>query len=432
MSELKDYEEIVGKAVIKDLKVLAKSLQNKRIVMINSTKEGGGVAEILNSLVPLFNKLGIETHWLVLKGNNEFFSVTKSFHNALQGDTQKDIMEKIMYYKFFYRKKFNGLNKDIITYFNNLKKGDIVIIHDPQPIALIKYRNKSKDLIWLWRKHIDTGNPNPKLWDFIYDLAKKYDKIIASKEEFIHGDRKKYIIIPPSIDPLTEKNQTLYEEEINETLKKFKIPTDKPFFTQVSRLDKWKDPVGVIEAFRKARDKSKKEFRLILKYAGAADDPEGDVMFEKVMEAKKGKYEEDIYLVSGDDQKIVNVLQRKAIAVLQKSLKEGFALTVSEALWKSTPVIASDVGGIPLQVKHGINGYLVKGYKVDENGNALNKKEREKHLEKVSDYMIDIIENPEKAKEMGKKGREHVKKNFLTTLHARQYLQLFNILEDLK
>lgn len=337
-----------------------------------------------------------------------------------------------MYYKLFYKNKVEEINKDITTYLTDLSDKDIVIIHDPQPLGLIKYRNKKDGSTWLWRKHIDTSNPNIKLWDFIYGLAKKYDRIIASKEEFIQGDRRKYVIIPPSIDPLTNKNKTLWAEEINEILEKHKIPIDKPFFSQVGRLDKWKDVEGVIEAYKKARNKNGKEFRLFLVYNRAADDPEGEMMFKKVMEAKKGEYEDDIHLIIGDDPLLVNVIQRKSIAVLQKSLREGFALTVSEALWKGTPVVASDVGGIPLQVKHGINGYLVKGYEINEEGEAIDSSEREKHLNKIAEYMVDIINNPEKAKEMGMAGREHVKKNFLTILHARQYLQLFNILEDLK
>jgi len=419
---LDNYVGFVGRETIDELYTLAEPLKQSRIYMINSTKTGGGVAELLSSLVPLFNDLGIQTYWLTLHGNPNFFSATKSFHNALQGDPSPNIEQRIQDYGEFYDNEFTALNQSILESLDGLNNSDFVIIHDPQPLALVKYR-KNDGSKWIWRKHIDTGNPNPALERYIYALAEKYDKIITSRDHFRRGDTEKYEVIQPSIDPLNAKNRELAEQETKAILQNHNIPADKPYLSQISRLDKWKDPVGVIEAFRKARGKA--NFRLFLIYNGATDDPEGSIMEEKVLNAKKGDYEDDIMLIRGDDPELVNALQRSSAAVIQKSLREGFALTVSEALWKGVPVIATDVGGIPAQV-NGANGYLVKGYEIDSEGNPLNSRERQRHLSEISDCMLDSLNNPEKTKEMGRQGKEHVRKNFLITRHLKQYLQLLS------
>jgi trehalose synthase len=425
--KLEHYKTIVGEEKINELYKLSEKLKDKKIVMINSTDKGGGVAEILWSLIPLFNELGIETKWLVLEGEEDFFDATKSFHNALQGELNKDIKNKISKYKNFYDNKLEELNKPIIDYLKNVNSSDIVVCHDPQPLGLIKYR-KEDDSKWVWRKHIDTSNPLPELWDYIYDMAHKYNKIIVSKEDFIRGDKEKYIIIPPSIDPFTEKNKKLSEEKTKEILLKYNVPLNKPLISQISRLDKWKDPIGVIEAYRKIRKKI--DCNLALVYNGATDDPEGEIMYQKVLEAKKGENEEGIYLIKGDDPLLVNVIQKHSEVVLQKSLKEGFALTVSEALFKETPVIGSNVGGIPLQIIHNKNGYLVDKYEINEKEEAINPEEKEKHIEKVSEYAIELLSNSEKRKEMGKQCKEIVKEKFLMIRHLKDYLNLFNSLYE--
>ncbi|MFW6231410.1 MAG: glycosyltransferase [Nanoarchaeota archaeon] len=414
------YEPIVGEDYIAELKKMAHDLPIRRVFMVNSTKTQGGVAVLLQSIVPMLQSLGIETYWLELKAYTKFFETTKSFHNGLQGEKFDNIEEHIAKYKSFYENEVETYNKHIIDYLDGLGEGDIVIIHDPQPLGLIKYRNKDDGSKWIWRCHIDSSKPDQKLWDFVYSLASQYDARIVSKEAFMHGDLS-WVVIPPSIDPMTVKNRDMDPEKVVDILKTFNIPQDKPFAVQVSRLDKWKDPVGVIEAFRKAREEV--DASLVLVYDGASDDPEGDMMFQKVLEALEGKYSDDIYLIRGDKQEVVNTFQRAASVVFQKSLKEGFALTVSEALWKATPVIATEVGGIPLQVVHDKNGYLLPPYEMD-----VFDEKREAHIDAAAHYLKEILGNGMKAAEMGREAKEHVRKNFLVTRHVRDYLALIGSL----
>lgn len=425
---IRDYQCIVGEEEINELRRLSERLKDKRIVMINSTNKGGGVAEILLSLVPLFNRLGIKTEWLVLNGAKEFFDATKCFHNALQGEPNKNIKDSIVCYQNFYDTELKKLNQHIIDCLENASEDDIFVIHDPQPLGLIKYK-KNNGLKLIWRKHIDTSNPHEELWKYIYSMASCYDKIIVSKSDYIRGDSSKYVIIPPSIDPFTDKNKELSEEEIKQILEKYNVPIDKPIITQVSRLDKWKDPVGVMNVFREV--KKKVDCRLVLIYSEAKDDPEGEMMY-KIVKSEYEKNEEDIILLGKNDPLLVNAMQRVSDVVLQKSLKEGFALTVSEALWKGTPVVASRVGGIPLQIHHGKNGYLINGYGIDSGGTPINPEERKLHIKKTAECVVDLLSDPVKRKRMGKHGKEHIRKNFLITRHAKDYLNLFNSLCDEK
>jgi len=425
--KLHGYVRFVGKDYINLLYSYAKPLKGKRAVMINSTKDGGGVAELLMSVVPCFEELGIATSWLELKAPYEFFSVTKAFHNALQGESIDSLESKIHAYENFYRELVEEFNRPIIETLNSLSSSDFVIIHDPQPLALVNYRKKDGSK-WLWRNHIDTTKPNKELWQFVYNLASRYDLIITSKKNFIQGDSSKYKVIHPSIDPLTDKNRDMSTDEIMLKFEQYSIPIDKPIVLQVSRFDKWKDPMGVIEAYHKVREKGV-NCSLVMLGHFASDDPEGPALYEQMMDYKsKHACGDDIYLISSHDPLLVNALQRTARVVLQKSLREGFALTVSEALWKCTPVIATDIGGIPLQIQHNKNGYLVECYDIDENGQPISSEERDNHISKVAHYICKLVSDSKMAEEMGEHGKEHVRNNFLITRKLKDYLELFNSL----
>lgn len=413
---LEKYREIVGKKVINEIYSLSENLKDRRILMVNSTAKGGGVAEILKSLVPLMNELGIKTKWLVLEGDESFFRTTKKFHNSLQGESDENIINGIKNYQNFYRDKLENLNPEIIDYLKNTSHSDIIVIHDPQPLGLIKYK-KEDGSKWIWRFHLDLSNPHKELWSFVENLANKYDKIIVSKEDFIKGDKEKYKIICPSIDVFSDINKEISDEEIKRTLEEKNIPTDKPIICQVGRLDKWKNPIGVIKAYRLV--KKDIDCRLVFVYNGSKDDPEGEVMHDKLLNVIEEYGDKEIHLVKGDDPLVVNTMQRVSSVVLQKSIKEGFALTVSEALWKATPVIGTNVGGIPLQIEHGKNGFLVE----------LNENEEE-HIKETANLIKELLTNKEKAEKMGLAGREIVKNNFLITRHLKEYLELFSELTE--
>ena len=279
--KLEDYEKVVGSEDINELVEYAKESGAKRVFMINSTKNGGGVAVLLNSIVPIMNNLGIETLWLELKADPSFFETTKAFHNGLQGEKISDAYEKIENYTKFYEEELEDYNQHILEYLNNLREGDMVVIHDPQPLGLIKYR-KDDGSKWIWRCHIDTSNPNEDMWNFVHTMAERYDARIVSREAFKHGDLD-WDVIPPSIDPLVTKNKELDPSRMQEIIESYEIPQDKPMISQVSRFEKWKDPVGVIESFRKARKSV--DCSLVLVFDGASDDPEGDMMHKMVMMA---------------------------------------------------------------------------------------------------------------------------------------------------
>jgi len=413
---LEKYREIVGKKAINELYSLSENLKDRRILMVNSTARGGGVAEILKSLVPLMNELGIKTKWLVLEGDGVFFRTTKKFHNSLQGEPDENIINEIKNYQNFYRDKLENLNPEIIDYLKNTNHSDIIVIHDPQPLGLIKYR-KENGSKWIWRFHLDLSNPHKELWGFVENLANRYDKIIVSKEDFIKGNKEKYKIICPSIDVFSDINKEISDEEIKNILEEKNIPTDKPIICQVGRLDKWKNPIGVIKAYRLV--KKDIDCRLVFVYNGSKDDPEGEVMHDKLSNVIEEYGDKEIHLVKGDDPLVVNTMQRVSSVVLQKSIKEGFALTVSEALWKATPVIGTNVGGIPLQIEHGKNGFLVE----------LNENEEE-HIKETANLIKELLTNKEKAEKMGLAGREIVKNNFLITRHLKEYLELFSELTE--
>jgi len=396
MIHLNDYRKIVGDKVISEIYKKARGLYGKSIIHLNSTYMGGGVAEILNSLIPLFNEIGIDAGWRIIRGNPDLFNITKKFHNALQGD--KINLSEI-------KKKLYVQTSEDFSIYTHLDH-DCVIIHDPQPLPLINFYRKKQP--WIWRCHIDISHPNKQLWEFLKGFILKYDTAIFSSEEYkkddIYLDQK---IIHPVIDPLSPKNMELSENVISKYLKKFGVPTDKPLLTQISRFDKWKDPEGVLEVFKLV--KQKVDCRLVLCGSMATDDPEGVKTFEKV-EKKANRLIEtgDVHLITSENNILVNALQRRSDVIIQKSIREGFGLVISEALWKERPVVASNVGGIPLQIVDGVNGFLVDPF--DNEGFA--------------DRIVEIIKHPNLGKELGKKGKESVVKEFLVTRLLSDYLDL--------
>jgi len=391
MAKIDDYIPIVGESVVEDLRLIALHLRGKRILNVNSTAVGGGVAEILNRMVPLLRELGLDVRWDVIRGGEEFFEVTKKFHNALQGG-RVDIGEKDL--EIFMETSRKNLEEMDTS-------SDIVFIHDPQPIVLVQKRTNNK---WIWRCHIDISDPKQKVWRFLKDFVVQYDAAVFSAPAFSPKLPIRQFLIAPSIDPLSDKNRELQREVIDGVLSKYGIPKDKPIITQISRFDRSKDPVGVIATYRLV--KKHIDCRLLLAGGTATDDPEGQKVFEEVMESANGDPDIHILSMSQNDLEI-NALQRAVTVIIQKSLKEGFGLTVSEALWKSKPVVASNVGGIPLQIKHKHSGLLC--YSAE--GAAFAVKQ--------------FLSSPEYARKIGENGREHVRNNFLITRHLRDYMLLF-------
>jgi len=391
MAKIDDYIPIVGESVVEDLRLIALHLRGKRILNVNSTAVGGGVAEILNRMVPLLRELGLDVRWDVIRGGEEFFEVTKKFHNALQGG-RVDIGEKDL--EIFMETSRKNLEEMDTS-------SDIVFIHDPQPIVLVQKRTNNK---WIWRCHIDISDPKQKVWRFLKDFVVQYDAAVFSAPAFSPKLPIRQFLIAPSIDPLSDKNRELQREVIDGVLSKYGIPKDKPIITQISRFDRSKDPVGVIATYRLVKKHT--DCRLLLAGGTATDDPEGQKVFEEVMESANGDPDIHILSMSQNDLEI-NALQRASTVIIQKSLKEGFGLTVSEALWKSKPVVASNVGGIPLQIKHKHSGLLC--YSAE--GAAFAVKQ--------------FLSSPEYARKIGENGREHVRNNFLITRHLRDYMLLF-------
>lgn len=391
MAQLSEYAPIVGQSVIDDLRLLSEKLKGKVVQHINSTAVGGGVAEILNRMVPLLKELGIDARWDLIKGGERFFEVTKKFHNALHGRPDKITQDDFQAFMETSSKNIEEMNIC----------GDIVFVHDPQPIALIKKRADNK---WLWRCHIDVSSPNKKVWDFLMDFIVHYDSAVFSAPSFSQKLPIRQFLIPPSIDPLSDKNRELTRQEIDAVLEKYAIPKDKPMITQVSRFDRLKDPLGVIETYQKVKHYI--DCRLILAGGTATDDPEGIQVLSEVQEKAKEDKDIHILLLPQNDLE-VNALQRASTIIIQKSLKEGFGLTVAEALWKAKPVVASNVGGIPLQIKHKYSGLLC--HSVDGAAFALKQ----------------MLNSPEYAKKLGENGREHIRNNFLLTRHLRDYMLLF-------
>ncbi len=391
MAKIEEYIPIVGQSVIDDLRLLAERLKGKVIQNVNSTPVGGGVDEILNCMVPLLRELGVDTRWDIIKGGEQFFGVTKKFHNVLHGRTQEITKRD---FDIFMETSQNNI-EEVHIY------GDIVFVHDPQPIALIKKKANNK---WIWRCHIDVSNPNARVWDFLMDFIVNYDSAVFSAPTFSRKLPIRQFLISPSIDPLSEKNKELSQETIDNVLRKYNITKNKPVITQISRFDRLKDPLGVIEAYQ--RVKQYIDCQLILAGGTAVDDPEGMEVLEEVK--TKAKQDKDIHILLLPQNDIeVNALQRVSTVIVQKSIREGFGLTVAEALWKAKPVVASSVGGIPLQIKHKYSGLLCHS------------------IEGAAFAIKQFLNNPEYARKLGENGREHIRSNFLITRHLKDYMLLF-------
>jgi len=389
---IQQYTGIAPKGDLILIHKLCKRLEGKSFLHINSTREGGGVAEILDRMIPLLNQLGINARWEVIEGDTRFFDITKKIHNALQGN-KEEITEDMWQYHFEVNKK----NAEKI----NLE-ADAVLIHDPQPLPLIKFK---KNGTWIWRCHIDVANPLSDVWERIKKYIECYNSVIFSVSKFTKTLAVDEFIVTPAIDPLSEKNRELTEQEIQSLMEELKIPLDKPIILQVSRFDRFKDPTGVIKTYRIV--KKYNDCRLVLAGSPATDDPEGERVLNEVREYAGNDPDIHILLLPPLSNKKINALQRAATVVLQKSIKEGFGLTVTEAMWKEKPVIGGFAGGIPIQIIHGVTGFLVHS------------------VEGAAFRIRQLLNNPEMAKRMGQRGKEIVKNNFLITRQIRDYLAVW-------
>jgi trehalose synthase len=403
---LADYQGSVDPEILEEIERLSKQLKGLKVVHVNSTKLGGGVAEILRSLVPLMNGLGLETDWQVMEGDQEFFRVTKSFHNALQGAPVVVTLE--MFERYLRINDENAKRLDL--------NADAVIIHDQQPAALVAHR--PKDAVWIWRCHIDLAReapparlarPQQGVWDFLRPYVEQYDGAIFTMPEFAQDLNIPQHIVPPSIDPLSEKNLDLSDEEIARTCENLGIPRDKRILLQVSRFDRFKDPVGVVQAYRLFQQLYP-EFAgrtcLVLAGGGATDDPEGAEVLAEV-EARAGDASDILILERPPtSHREINALQRGADVIIQKSTREGFGLVVTEALWKRKPVVASPVGGINLQILDGLTGYLTRT------------------PEELADRLAYLLQHPQVATRLGEAGHKHVRQHFLTPRELRDYLRV--------
>ena len=402
MSEMIDrYAEIIGEAAMDSLVNIAARLKDRKIVHVNSTRAGGGVAEILSSMVPLSKELGLDVCWEVIEGDESFFNCTKMLHNTLQGmpgtlsGRQMDIYAET-----------NARNAERLK--DALQDADYVFIHDPQPAALINSFPQRKGK-WIWRCHIDVSAPNKGVWQFIKNQVSGYDASIFSLPDFAQKLPHPQFLITPSIDPLAEKNIPLERSEVEKTYEELGVPMDKPIILQVSRFDKFKDPLGVIESYRIIKEHV--DVRLVLAGGEADDDPEASEILSEVRAAVDGDEDISVLLLPSDSHREINALQTGADVVMQKSLKEGFGLTVTEAMWKKKAVIGGNVGGIRLQVINRFNGFRVR----TPEGAAI----RTRYL----------LSHPWKMEKMGRNAREYVLENFLITGHLRRYMTLLISLE---
>jgi len=390
---LADYEAIIGKSQLDELRFLASTLRGKTVKMVNSTALGGGVAEMLNRLVPLLGELEVKTGWEVITGGNDFFEVTKAFHNALHGGEYTLTQEARDVFMLHTEQNRQRMSFD----------EHFIVIHDPQQAGLVASRNRDSNR-WVWRCHIDLSNPNSDVWNFLRPMVERYDSAIFSSPAFARRLAIPQALFYPCIDPLSEKNKELDERCIQEVCDNFGVDRSRPIVTQISRFDRLKDPVGVVRACKMA--KKYVDFQLVLAGGSASDDPEGAVVLREVMEA--ADEDPDIIILDLPPWSAleINALQRASTIIIQKSLKEGFGLTVTEGLWKGKPTIASAVGGIPAQVIDKLTGVLV-------------------HSVEGCAYQIRyLLTHPDFGLQLGRNGREHVKENFLMTTNVRRWLLL--------
>jgi len=391
---LDDYSPVVGEAEIEEMRALAARLEGRTVKMVNSTAMGGGVAEILNRLVPLMADAGVPTRWDVITGGDDFFEVTKGFHNALHGARYEPTPQAFDIFRAYQQQNLQQMRFD----------EDFVVIHDPQPIGLIEARDQ-KPAHWVWRCHIDVSRPNKQVWDFLLESLKRYDAMIISSPSFTRPLPVPQFLFYPSIDPLSQKNVELEDDFIQKTLERFHIDPKRRILTQVSRFDRLKDPLGVIQAYKMVRKYT--DCQLVLAGGGAKDDPEGGQVLAEVQTAAGNDPDIHILELPPWSAPEINALQRASTIIIQKSLQEGFGLTVTEGLWKRKPVVASAVGGIPLQIIHKLTGMLA-------------------HSVEGTAYQIRyLLSNPQVAQRLGEMGHEHAKENFIITRNLKRWLLLF-------
>jgi trehalose synthase len=391
---LDDYTAVLGEPEVAELRTLAAPLQGRTVQMVNSTAVGGGVAEILTRLVPILQELGLAIRWDVITGGNDFFEITKAFHNALHGGSYNMPVESFEIFLAYNERNLARLQME----------GELTVIHDPQPVALVKARH-DRSGHWIWRCHIDLSQPNPTVWQFLEPWVNRYDGAIFSSPEFSRQLSIPQYLFYPCIDPLAEKNRDLDPEVAHEILERFSIDPARPILTQISRFDRLKDPVGVVRAYQIV--KRYLDCQLVLAGGGASDDPEGAAVLAEVREAAAGDTDIHVLDLPPWSATEINALQRGSTIVIQKSLREGFGLTVTEALWKKRPVVASAVGGIPTQVIHKHTGLLA-------------------HSVEGTAYQIRfLLSNPAIAARLGEQGHEHVREHFLITSNVKRYLTLF-------
>jgi trehalose synthase len=397
---LTDYTHIVGKDLTEQIRQLAEPLKGKRVLHVSATAFGGGVSEILYTLVPLMRDVGIDAHWHVIFGKEEFFEATKLLHNSLQGAEESLTDEQ---WKVF--DEINQMNAEGLQ-----GEWDVVIVHDPQPIGLRRGATE-KGGKWIWRCHIDLSTPNPAPIERLLPMIEEYDASVWHMEQYVPNDmgrhREAVRIVPPAIDPLSPKNMAFSPEDAAFVCRQFGIDVDRPLITQVSRFDPWKDPIGVIDAYRQVTEQVP-EAQLAMVGSMATDDPEGMEYFQKTFEYAGG--DDDIKILSNLNNVgaiEVNAFQSQSDVCLQKSIREGFGLTVTEALWKGRPTVAGNVGGIPLQIEDGVSGYLVNS------------------PQECAERCLEILEDPELGKKLGREGKENARRQFLTPRLLRDWLQLF-------
>lgn len=386
---IEQYEPLIGAEAVERIMLKAKRLNDLRVVNISSTFYGGGVAEILSSLTLAQRAIGIRADWRLIQGSPDFFSVTKKLHNALQGaDIDLTDLKRHHYEQVVFQ---NALRMDL--------DADVVVIHDPQPLPLVTHFRRTCP--WVWRCHVDLSQPDVSVWNYLTGFIEQYDAVIMSLPDYEKRLRTPQLFFMPAIDPFSIKNRPLDDGEIDERLAHYGIPCDLPIVAQISRFDRWKDPEGVIQAFKQARKTV--DATLVLLGNVATDDPEGQQVFESLL----GSKEERILILTCEDSALVNALQRRAAVVMQKSLREGFGLTVTEAMWKGAAVIGGDCGGIRHQITDGINGFRVAT------------------VEQAAQRIVQLLRDPDLRYRLGDAARDSVRAKFLMSRLVEQYLDLF-------
>jgi len=401
---LERYRPLVGEETVEAIRSLAAPLRGARVLHVNATAFGGGVAEILHTLVPLMCDVGLEAHWQVIEGSDEFFHVTKAMHNGLQGMALPFTAQMKALWQ-----RYNELNAQAFE-----GDYDFVVVHDPQPAGLCHFAAGRGGAHWVWRSHIDTSHPNPEFWDFLVPYLTPYQAGVFTMAQYVGpGVRFEHLVtIAPTIDPLSPKNVPLDPDEAKRIVAGYGLDPGRPLLVQVSRFDPWKDPLGVIDAYRRVKAQVP-EVQLALVGSMASDDPEGWEYYDKTVRHAGEDYDIRIlHNFHGVGNREVNAFQRAAEVVVQKSLREGFGLVVTEALWKGKPVVGGNVGGIPLQVIEGETGFLVES------------------VAACAERVLYLLRHPGEAEELGRAAREHVRRNFLSTRHLADYLRLFRQLQS--